>query len=763
MTEVVDALRSDRHFAELAEDDLAALADAIEVEELADGTPLVRAGDPATALFLVVSGEVEGGQPGGGARRVGPGTWLGGFAGIEAGPALATATAAGPLRLGRLPQATYRTLHEGRPALRVALGLSFGRQLARDFRHIAEATRERIAVGAESVERDYDVVVIGAGPHGLAYATWIKQDRPETRIAIVEKRQAPGFKIGESTLGPVIRAWMSLGIPLPAMRRLFNNKLGLHFWWTGEQTDDVHAHVDQVVEETYQVERRVLELLMMNVARRAGIDIFRGTRVLIDESRIEGQPKEIVCENADGDVLRLRARVVCDASGPAAAIGRHLGVRRKNRAFNTNAYFGYFRKRSDVDLATWDVAATRHLCFPEGWAWFIELASWEQAPDQNLDSLIDHLLDIGSGDESAYPTRIELAKQFGCALEQFPVSIGVVPRTDIDTAAELPLEQRFQHYVDRYPAFKRIMDTHEQIEAPYEGHPSFTAYTDLVQYSDRYAGDGWLLIGDAAYFVNPLYSPGMTYGHSLASFAARETVGALERGDFSEPAFAAFEQGARGLYTALVTECEFFYRSFRHPDAFERAFMFRPAFFISLGHEKIQQFGGVSAMRLMFPLRPMGPPAEPIMNPRYQRLLGEVVDAARGLEARGSDPADTAKAFQGILGPVFDEIAATDGVAALGLGQAFQNYDDRLERVPRKADWDSLTPTWHCTRCGNRTPAQFAECYVCGNPAPAGAHRPELAARPGPPGAGPPGAGRPGPPRPPGPRPAPIPPVSQPG
>ena len=169
---------------------------------------------------------------------------------------------------------------------------------------------------------------------------------------------------------------MSLGIPLPVQRRLFNNKLGLHFWWTGEDTDDIHAHVDQVVEETYQVERRVLETLMTNVARRAGIDVYQGAKVLIDESRIHGQPKELVCETTSGDVLRLRSSVVCDASGPAAVIGRHLGIRRKNPDFNTNAYFGYFRKRSDVSLATWDVSATRHLCFPEGWAWFIELASW---------------------------------------------------------------------------------------------------------------------------------------------------------------------------------------------------------------------------------------------------------------------------------------------------------------------------------------------------------------------------------------------------
>ena len=85
------------------------------------------------------------------------------------------------------------------------------------------------------------------------------------------------------------------------MRRLFNNKLGLHFWWMGEDSDDLHAHVDHVIEETYQLERRVFELLMLNVARRAGVDIYQGTKALIDESRIDGQPKELVCETESGD------------------------------------------------------------------------------------------------------------------------------------------------------------------------------------------------------------------------------------------------------------------------------------------------------------------------------------------------------------------------------------------------------------------------------------------------------------------------------
>jgi flavin-dependent dehydrogenase/CRP-like cAMP-binding protein len=739
--------------------ELEALLGAFVVHDAAPGEALVAEGTDSSDLFLVWEGQLDVVQrTRSGERRLaelGPGAIFGEVSLLEPGPATAsvvTEQGCVALRLTRArfdelegahPDAAARLSAEIAEALRAKLNAARAllgepaaeptadADLAREFRDIARRLREQEAppvVVSESVEKDYDVVVIGAGPHALAYAIWLLQDRPGTRIALVEKRRAPGFKIGESTLGPVVRAAMSMGVPLPVLRRLFNNKLGLHFWWMSPESDELHMHVDHVVEETFQLERRVWETMMLSLARRAGVDVYQDTKVVIEESRIDGAPKELVCVAAGGDVLRLRARVVCDASGPAAVIGRHLGLRRKYTDFNTNAYFAYFRKRSDVDLPTWDVAATRHLCFPEGWVWFIELASWEQASDENLAAMIDHLLDVGSHDEGAYPTRFELAEQFDCPLEQFPISIGVVPRTDIDSASDLPLEERFGHYVDRYPVFKRIMDTYELIEQPYEGLPTYISYLDLTQHSDRYAGDGWILLGDAGFFVNPLYSPGMTYGHSMASFAARETANALDRGDLSEEAFAVYNEGARGMFSALVSECEMWYRAFRHVEAYERAFMLRVALFIGMGHQRIAQFGGIHAMRKMVPVRPPGPPAEPVLHPRYTELLRRLIDGMRDLERRGADPAETAKLVKGIIDPVVNEMAAIEGVAALGLGEAMQYYDDALQRVPQKLPWDSLVPSWRCATCENRTPIEFETCYVCGEPPPAGTRRGAAAA-----------------------------------
>jgi flavin-dependent dehydrogenase/CRP-like cAMP-binding protein len=738
----------------LGEGDVDALLDALELRDADAGEALVAEGTPSDRLFLVLEGTLDVTVDSRVVAEVEPGAYFGEVSLFDPGPAgasIVTEQGAVVLQLGRErleplvdehPEAAaallWEAVHSLEARVRRAGGtvetlhvtdspqdaLAAGEKLAREFREVTLRVRERIAVGAESTVKEYDVVVIGAGPHALAYATWIKQDRPQTRIALVEKRAAPGFKIGESTLGPVVRAGLQMGVQIPVWRRLFNNKLGLHFWWIDEGSDELHTHFDAVVEETFQLERRVFELLMLSNARRAGVDVYQGTRASIEDSRIEGQPKELVCETDGGDVIRFRSSVLCDASGPAAVIGRHLGLRRKNRDFNTNAYWGYFQKKAEVGLETWDVPATRHLCFPQGWAWFIELASWERASDDRLQAMIDHLLDVGDPNEGSYPTMLELSQQFDCPVDLWPISIGVVPRTDIDSAADLPLEDRFGHYVDRYPVFKRIMDTYDLIEEPYDGHPSYIAYTEITQHSDRYAGDGWLLLGDAAYFVNPYYSPGLTYGHSLASFAAKETVAALEAGDFSEQAFAKHDDVARRLYKALVSECEVFYRSWRSMEAYERAQLFRVAFHVGLQYERLLKIGGIRVLPMMRPMRPPPTPVDPVMNPRYNEVLARLIDAMREVEERGGGPDETTRAVREIIDPLIEEVGSNPGVHELHIGDGFRYYDDQLRRVPGKPDWQSLVPTWRCARCANNPPVQFEACYVCGEPAPPGLVRP---------------------------------------
>ena len=222
---------------------LEALLDVLELHDAAPGEALVAEDTDASDLFLVWEGHLDITQRTRSGERklaeIGPGAIFGEVSLLDPGPATANVVTEQGCAVLRLSRIRFDALQRANPEVAAALAEEVvrslrakfdeasarvgeappqpadgadpvvdGQRLAREFREVTRRVRQQEApvVVSESVAKDYDVVVIGAGPHALAYAIWIKQDRPETRIALVEKRAAPGFKIGESTLGPVVRA-----------------------------------------------------------------------------------------------------------------------------------------------------------------------------------------------------------------------------------------------------------------------------------------------------------------------------------------------------------------------------------------------------------------------------------------------------------------------------------------------------------------------------------------------------------------------------
>ena len=70
---------------------------------------------------------------------------------------------------------------------------------------------------------------------------------------------------------------------------------------------------------------------------------------------------------------------------------------------------------------------THHICFPQGWFWFISLCSWESTPTPDLTAMIGALLK-DRREEEDMPNREEWASRFGCT-HSLRVSIGVSPRS----------------------------------------------------------------------------------------------------------------------------------------------------------------------------------------------------------------------------------------------------------------------------------------------------------------------------------------------
>lgn len=734
--ELREALDQIPALSRLEPDEMNILVGGFQEETIAEGETLVVEGTRGDSLFVVLDGQLSVVTSSDATprelERLGFGALVGLVSLVDRGARSAAVVAAQPCRVARLSRSEYDALVSRSPSARISLDLAIGAQLARDFRRVAALVSDRIAEQAslDIPSRTYDVVVIGGGPNGLAYAIWVKQKRPETAIAVVEKQASPGFKIGESTLAASLFALLSLGFTMPMLRRLFNTKFGLHFWWTGPQSDGLEMRVNgSDFDETFQLERRTLETALTEFARRLDIDLYQGTRVKLAAEDLEPELKVLRCEGPDGAAVVLRTRLVCDASGPAAVIPRNLGLYRKDvDSIQTNAYFGYFRKKSEPDIPGWDVTATRHICFPEGWVWFIQIASWERASDENLRRMVAHILDFEDAPDEELPTRFELSERFDCPVDQI-VSIGVVPRADLDISAEAPLEERFQQYVDKYPGLKRVLDHYELIEDAYRGRRAFSALIKIAHTSSRFAGDGWLAVGDAAFFVNPLYSPGLAFGMPLAHLAALDTVDALNQAGVSAKAFLRYESAAREAYSAVLADNEMHYRSYRDRDSYERVTVFK----FSNNGEGLAQFGDLFADLSITgraeELTRDGPPS-PVaggapggsVDPRRNPVVRQIVELARNDEWQGVEPSGTATKIAAVVDEYLAELRASEGFAELGTGRTFADYDDMLVRVEGK-DWVPPISTRKCATCESRHVAFLRRCSVCGMPSPAPAAR----------------------------------------
>ena len=427
----------------------------------------------------------------------------------------------------------------------------------------------------QTSQTEYEVIVIGAGPQGILYASWLKQARPQLKVVVLEREKKPKFKIGESTLSGFCKALRSVGISQEALQLLFFPKNGLGFFQVDESVANVTEAPEYILEtfdETFQVERRLLDGLLIANARRLGVEVVQGAKVDIAKSSFSDRGNKVVYRYQQQQ-YELKSQLVVDASGAASVIAKNLGLyNKKDVDFQTNAVWGYFKNLHRLgDRQDWlNVAQfsrdeyTQHFCFREGWMWYIPLISWENVPNSQSDSVLNSFLNSPAD----LPTKEELAAQHGCP-EDDVISIGMVLRQDRDTQFAQGRQVAFEHYSNKYPAIKQMLDGAELISDLYGNEQPLKARANIRGYAEQIAGDGWLSIGEAAFFVDPLISPGLTGGVATAYFAAQTTLKALDRNNFSRQAFSEYESFAYKLYEALERDNQLVYMSFNHPKAIE--------------------------------------------------------------------------------------------------------------------------------------------------------------------------------------------------
>lgn len=355
------------------------------------------------------------------------------------------------------------------------------------------------------------VIVIGGGPAGTTAATLIAQQGH--RVQLFEREHFPRFHIGESLIPETYWVLKRLNMLDKMKGSHFIKKYSVQFIGQSGRLSEPFYFVDHKPHEssqTWQVKRSEFDLMMMNNAREHGVDVQEGVRVL--EVLFENQRAVGVrIQQEDGTSREVRADVVVDASGQSSMIISRLGLREWDPLLKKAALWTYwegaYRDSGHDEGAT----VVLQIQGKQGWFWYIPMH--------------DNIVSVGVVSSNEYLFKSRQGQ-------------------DNETI--------YNAEVARCPGLQpRIANAKRVAE--------FRAAKEYSYRSKQAAGDGWVLVGDAYGFLDPLYSSGVLLALKSGQLAADAVVEGLAKGDTSGAQLGNWEPGfVKGMDRMRRLVCEFY-------------------------------------------------------------------------------------------------------------------------------------------------------------------------------------------------------------
>jgi flavin-dependent dehydrogenase len=336
-------------------------------------------------------------------------------------------------------------------------------------------------------EIECDIAILGGAFSGAAMALLLRRRHPQWRVVVIEKAGTFDRKVGESTtevsscfLTRVLGLTQHLGHEQLA-------KQGLRFWFARSCEEPFEGCVEIGARynsrlQGFQVDRAVLDEHLLALAREAGAEVWRPAKVVrVELGGAGGNEVEV---EQDGVRRLVRARWVVDASGRVALLARERELFRSNVQHPVNSMWARFRGVKDWDgwemrerfpqwagatftARTW---ATNHLMGYGWWCWIIPLKGGDTSVGLVYDS----------------------------RLYQPPAGVGI--------------GARLKAHFELHPVGREILGGAVAVEGDAK------AYSALAYRTEAMAGDGWVCVGDAAGFMDPLYSSGLDFcGYTVCS------------------------------------------------------------------------------------------------------------------------------------------------------------------------------------------------------------------------------------------------------
>ena len=368
----------------------------------------------------------------------------------------------------------------------------------------------------------YDAVVVGGGPAGAAAAAVVAEAGHS--VLLLEREAVPRFHVGESLIPETYWSLKRLGMVDRLNERGFVKKYSVQFVSeTGKESAPFYFEEHEPDESsiTWQVERGVFDEMLLDRAAELGAVVRTDAHVMdllwdgdpLDEGE-PGRAAGVKVRLGRGDgkfVKEVQSRVVIDATGQTAFIGRRLGLMEPDRHLRKGTIWSYWKGAVRGEGKDGGCTIIIQGAEKKVWFWFIPLA--------------DGVTSVGCTGEMSH--------LFGPHRE--------TPRqTYLDEIAACPGLRT------RLGDAERVRDV-------------FTT-KDFSYYSKRGAGDGWLLVGDAFGFIDPVYSSGVFLALAGGVRGGEAAARALENDDLSaeslgswQPAYKAGVENFRKLVYAFYS------------------------------------------------------------------------------------------------------------------------------------------------------------------------------------------------------------------
>ncbi|MFY1625628.1 NAD(P)/FAD-dependent oxidoreductase [Micromonospora sp. WMMD723] len=363
------------------------------------------------------------------------------------------------------------------------------------------------------MDAEFDVGIIGGGPAGSAAAAYLA--KAGLSVGLFERENFPREHVGESLVPATTPVLREIGCMDQIEAAGFPRKYGAA--WTSAEDRDINTlgfrnlnngfrsaeirfderdqpGVDRPY--TFHVDRGLFDQILLKNAEAAGARVFQG--VGVGEVDFSGASPTLTVR-VGGRQVGVPVRMVVDASGRRTQLGTQLGVKQPDPVFNQYAVHGWFEH--------------------------FDRAAFAAAPDR-LDYIYIHFLPV----VDTWVWQIPITATV--------TSVGVVSQKRRFREFDGDRERFFWETLASRPDLFDVLKRADQVRPlKTEGDYSYAM--------KQIAGDNYVMVGDAARFVDPIFSSGVSVALNSARIACQDIIAAAGAGDFRRARFASYERKLR--------------------------------------------------------------------------------------------------------------------------------------------------------------------------------------------------------------------------